>query len=242
MVPRFGVSVLLVCGCIAMNAAPARCQALTEEAALARFDVESPALRVLAAQVQIARAEALRGRLLSNPSVTYSREDAAAAQDDFLLLQQSLPVSGRQRLARQAGDAAVRAAQDESEYARWSLRSNFRLAFYSLLLAQERKGRWERSVVNFQDVARILRDREREGEGSRFDRLRAERELADAEAQLAASDAQLSQAQAQLGAFLAPGADSSSLAGAGELFSTVGSRIAGEVIEFRLEPQLDGPG
>jgi outer membrane protein, heavy metal efflux system len=66
-------------------------------------------------------------------------------------------------------------------------------------------------------VVRILRERESAGEGSTFDRLRAERELAEAQAQRATAQVQRAQARARLASFFALGADPSSLVAIGEL-------------------------
>jgi len=68
-----------------------------------------------------------------------------------------------------------------------------------------------------QEILRILRDREREGEGSAFDRLRAERELADAQVNLASAQVLLAQARSRLAAMLAPGTDPATLKARGEI-------------------------
>ena len=194
-------------------------QELTEEAALRRFEAESPQVRALRAGVEVVRAE-MRGRSLApNPTVAFTREVAGGTKDDFFLVQQALPVTGRLGLLRRAGQAAVNATQAESNYALLQLRSDLRLAFYDLLLAQEREVVLRRGVVELEEVVRILRLREQEGEGSTFDRLRAERELADIGAELGAAEVLRAQAQSRLASFFAPGTEASSLTAKAEFSS-----------------------
>ena len=87
------------------GAAAAAAQEITQPEALQRFERENAQARALAARVEIVRAETQARNLLPNPHATYSREDAAGSQDDFLLVQQSLPVNGRRGLLRNAGSA-----------------------------------------------------------------------------------------------------------------------------------------
>lgn len=194
-------------------------QELTEEEALRRFEVESPRVRALRAGVEVVRAE-MRGRsLVPNPTIAYTREDAGGTKDDFFLVQQTLPVTGRLGLLRRAGQAAVNATQAESSHALLQLRSNLRLAFYDLLLAQEREVVLRRGVVELEEVVRILRLREQEGEGSAFDRLRAERELADIGAESSTTEVLRAQAQSRLASFFAPGTEPNSLTAKAEFSS-----------------------
>ena len=195
---------------------------MTEAEALRRFEGENPRARAISARVRIVRAETRAWSLPPNPAVTYNREDAAGAKDDFLLVQQSVPVSGRLGLLRNAGNSAVRAADAEVSYELLQLRSDFRTAFYALLLAQERVGLLEGWVRQLQEVVRILREREREGEGSAFDRLRAERELADAEANLASGLVILAQARSRLASFFTPGTNPASLVVKGDFSAGAG--------------------
>ncbi len=86
-------------------------QELSEAEVLARFEKESPQARALRARVSITRAETRAWSLPENPAVGYTREDAGGTKDDFLLFQQSLPVTGRLGLMSEAGKAAVRASE-----------------------------------------------------------------------------------------------------------------------------------
>ncbi|MCL5288051.1 MAG: TolC family protein [Acidobacteria bacterium] len=190
---------------------------MTEADALRRFERENAQVRALAARVREVRAEFRAASLAPNPSITYTREDSAGTQDSFLLVQQELPITGRLGLLRRAGDSATSAAQASTNYSLLLLRSEFRLAFYALLLAQQRETHLAKSVNDLDGILSILRDREHEGEGSKFDQLRAERELADARANHASAQVLLAQARSRLAAMLAPGTEPASLSAKGEV-------------------------
>lgn len=192
-------------------------QEMTEAGALRRFERENPQVRALAARVREVRAASRAASLAPNPSVTYTREDSAASQDNFLLVQQALPVTGRLGLLRRAGDSATSAAQASADYSLLLLRSEFRLSFYALLLAQERDAHLAKAVSDLEKIRQVLREREKEGEGSAFDRLRAERELADAQTNVVSGQAMLAQARSRLAAMLAPGTEPATLKARGEI-------------------------
>ena len=83
------------------------------------------------------------------------------------------------RYLREAGVAAVSAADAHREAALWSLRADLRNALYRLLGSQERLRILASAGDDIAQLSRMLRQREDEGEGSRYDRLRAEREGAE---------------------------------------------------------------
>lgn len=192
--------------------APLRClpQELTEEQALTLL-AESPRLRELAARVRVVRAETQAWSRPSNPVGNYTREGTDGTH--FLQVEQVLPVSGRLGLLKRAGEAAREAAQAGFGAAVHQIRSDFRAVFHALLFAQEREAAVRRSRSTLEEVIKVLRDREREGEGSAFDRMRAERELAALEAELADSRILVAQAGARLGSYLPADRSPSRVAG-----------------------------
>jgi cobalt-zinc-cadmium efflux system outer membrane protein len=194
----------------------AKAQEITEEEALRRLVQESPQARALRAQPEITRADAKTWSLAPNPTITYNREDSALTRDDFLMVQQSLPITGRRGLLRRAGSAAVEATSAESSHALVQLQSDLRLTFHELVLAQERKRLLDKGIAELQEVVRILQEREREGESSTFDRLRAERELADVQVELVSAQTSIVQARSRLASFFAPGTDPDSLVAKGQ--------------------------
>src|SRR5262249_27887081 len=148
----------------------------SESQVIERFQAQSPQSRELRARVALAEAEARTRTVLPNPSISYSRE--GAGYNEFFEASQTLPVNGRIRYLREAGAASVSVAEANREAARWSLRSDVRVAFYRMVASQGRLRILAVSTSEVEQLIRILRQREDEGEGSRYDRLRAQREAA----------------------------------------------------------------
>jgi outer membrane protein, heavy metal efflux system len=152
-------------------------QEWTEARVVDRFMAQNPWARDARARSASAAAEARNRSLAFNPRLRYIREGAGLTE--FLQLEQTIHWSGRLGLLRQSAEAAGSTAQSEGAFDLWEARSNLRLAFYQALAGQERGAVYERTLQQIDEVIRILTEREREGEISRFDRLRAERERAE---------------------------------------------------------------
>ncbi len=208
---------LLLAGFLGVTAPAAFGQPLTEEQALDRMRAGHPYLRALRLGVrEIEAGERERG-LLANPTVGYTREDAGGASDDFLLFSQELPLRGRVGLLREAAGHAVTAAEARAEASRLAFEARLRLAFTDLLLAQERVAVLDGGLQELARLVEVLRALELEGEGSRFDRLRTEREVADVETDREAAVIERLMARARLAAFLEPGTDADRLFAVGRL-------------------------
>jgi outer membrane protein TolC len=179
-------------------------QELTEEQAL-QLLAASPRARELRAGVDVTRAETRAWSRPANPIANYTREGTDGTH--FLQLQQVIPLSGRLGLRRRAGEAAVDAVAAESEAALFHIRSEFRAAFHALMFAQEREATVLRSLGTLEEIIAVLRLREREGEGSAFDRMRAERELAEFQAELTVSQVVVERSRARLASYLPSGRD-----------------------------------
>jgi cobalt-zinc-cadmium efflux system outer membrane protein len=152
----------------------AQSQEWTEEDVLRQFEAQNPIARETRARQAIALAEA-RGRTLwSNPSIGVSRE--GAGRTEFYQASQALPLSGRFPLIRQAGALQAEALEAEGGFSLWLARQTLRAAFFRGVAAQERARVWKEASRELAQVIAILEAREREGEGSKLDRLRAERE------------------------------------------------------------------
>ena len=172
----------------------------SEAQTVERFLSLSPQARELRGRVALAEAEARRRTVYPNPSVSYSREGAGYNQ--FFEASQTLPFSRRVRYLRDAGAAAVSVADTNREAVLWSLRSDLRLAFYQMIAAQERVRVLSSGASEVERLAVILRQREQEGEGSRYDRLRAEREIAELRTDVIAANALIASARGRIGGFL----------------------------------------
>jgi outer membrane protein, heavy metal efflux system len=147
---------------------------------------EGPLARAIRAETEVVRREQLARLAYPNPSFTYSREGAGFTE--FFQAEQALPLFGTRAALSRARVAATAAAEAERDARLWLLRADAATAVARVVAEQERV-EWSRAYVReVERLLEILRIREREGEGSRFDRLRAEQELRDTN-QLATSAA-----------------------------------------------------
>lgn len=210
-------SLLLLAGFLGVLPPAAAGQPLTEEQALERMRAGHPYLEALRLGVREVEAEARERSLIPNPTVGYTREDSGLGVDDFLLLSLELPLRGRASLLHAAATQAATTAAARADASRLDFEARLRLAFTDLLLAQERVAVLQAGATELGRLIDVLRAREREGEGSRFDRLRTEREVADIETDLREAGIEGSLARYGLAAFLAPGTDPEGLSAVGRL-------------------------
>ena len=181
-----------------------RAQEWSEADIIERFQSLSPQVRELRARVAVVEADARTRAVYPNPSASYSREGAGYVE--FFEASQTLPINGRVRYVRDAGNAAVGAANADREALLWSFRSDLRVAFYRMVGSQERVQLLSRSIGAVEQLVRVLRQREDEGEGSHYDRVRAERELAELRTDLSGVQSLVTAAGARLAGFLPEGA------------------------------------
>lgn len=178
----------------------AQAQEWTEQSVLNLFDQQSP-IRREAQAATAAAVEAVRGRTLwPNPVASYSRETSGFTE--FIQAEQQLPLSGRLRFERRALEPAREAGEAQGAARLWDARSSLRVAFYRALAAQQQADAIRAGLADIAAVIELLGVREREGEGSRFDRIRIEREAADLRADLALALARASGEQAVLASYL----------------------------------------
>lgn len=206
----------LLYSCIAMFAVcfahpVAAQQALTEVEVVSRVSLESPRARAIRAQVDLARADALAASRWPNPRATLSREAAAGVTEDYLLVSQALPFTGRRRLETESAGKDVRAAELRAEDLVRRLRVGARRAFVDLSVEEMRVRQLEESLADLQSLAEVLVKREAAGDAPGFDRLRAEREVLDVAAALADARAGWVRAQGALAGFFYPTPDPESL-------------------------------
>lgn len=173
---------------------------LTEAQALQRLSAYDPRLRAAGARVdQVRAAQAVRV-VRANPTFTFSRESVGDLHDEFFLGRQEFDLSGRLGYLRAAGRFAVEAAEADARHQVVQLQSAVRDAFTVLVLAQERETVIAAGLSELARLLEILRTREREGEGSRYDRMRGQRAWADLDADLATASAARAEAQGRLAA------------------------------------------
>jgi cobalt-zinc-cadmium efflux system outer membrane protein len=192
-------------------AGAAAAQEWTEALVLQKFLEQSPQAREARARVAVVQAETRGRALYANPSFNYTHE--GAGRTDFFQAEQALPLTGRLRFLREAGAAMVRATEADGAFSLWQARSVLRQVFYRVVAAQEIESIYTRGLNEIANVIRVLADREREGEGSKFDRLRAERERAEMLAELALVRATAAVERSQLLAFLPAGTEVEAVSG-----------------------------
>ena len=161
---------------------------------------DGPQARAIRAEAEVARREQIARLAYPNPSVAYSREGAGFTE--FFQAEQSLPIFGtRDRLSR-AGVAATAAAAAERDVRLAILRFEAAAAAARVVAEQLRLESTRAYAGEVERLIGILRTREREGEGSRFDRLRAEQELRDTNQLVTSAAAALAGARATLAGML----------------------------------------
>jgi cobalt-zinc-cadmium efflux system outer membrane protein len=176
----------------------------SESQIVERFLAESPQAREWRARIALVEAETRTRTVYPNPSFSYSRE--GAGYNEFFEASQTLPLAGRIGYLRQAGAAAAAVASANREAALWSLRSDLRGAFYRMVASQERVRILLTGTGQVEQLIGLLRRREDEGEGSRYDRLRAEREVTELRIDTTAARSLVAAAGARLAGYLPEGA------------------------------------
>lgn len=172
---------------------------------------DSPRARAIHAGVEVARREQDARRTVPNPTATYTRESAGFTE--FLQVEQTLPAFGLRSALQRAGVAAVEAAAAERDAALLALRADAIVAVTRLVLESERVRESDRATREIEALVEVLAVREREGEGSKYDRLRAEQELHDARLVRATAEIAVVDARATLQALLPEGVQVGAVAG-----------------------------
>jgi outer membrane protein, heavy metal efflux system len=179
---------------------------LSEEDAVQR-GLARPELRDLVeGEVDVARSEAIRSSLWSNPVLSYTREHTfggdTATAEDYGTLTQSFDVAGKRRLRRRAGEHGVLAARLTGERRRCELASEIRLRFFETIAATRRLDASRRWLARLQVVLSTTVKRAAGGDASHYDRRRLERERATAEAQVRANEGARARGRARLAALM----------------------------------------
>jgi cobalt-zinc-cadmium efflux system outer membrane protein len=164
---------------------------------------DGPMARTIRADTEVTRREQLARLSYPNPAVMYSRESAGFTE--FLQIEQSLPLFGARAALSRAGVAATAAAEAERDARLWMLRADASALVTRLLADEARLAAARAHVQHVERLIEILRAREREGEGSRFDRVRAEHELRETRQMVTSAAVALAEDSAALSAMLPPG-------------------------------------
>src|SRR5687767_6766531 len=161
---------------------------------------DGPQATAIRAETEVTRREQLARLAYPNPAVMYSREGAGFTE--FLQAEQLLPVFGTRAALSRAGVAATAAAEADRDARLWILRADAARAAARLAAEQARLDAAHAHIRDVERLIEILRRREREGEGSRFDRVRAEQELREARQLAVTAGVGILEARAALSAML----------------------------------------
>lgn len=164
---------------------------------------DGPRAIAIRSDVEVVRRDQQARLAFPNPAVAYSREGAGFTE--FLQVAQPIPIVGLRGVLTRAGVAATAAAEAERDVRLWDLRMEATRLVARWLWAQTRVVATADATQAVDRLVGLLRVREREGEGSRFDRLRAEQELAEVNQAAVAASIELSEARGAVAGLLPPG-------------------------------------
>ncbi|MHC4140447.1 MAG: TolC family protein [Planctomycetota bacterium] len=232
-----GLALILVSFEASASLAPTR--AITEADAVRIFLDESPQARLVSLNAEAAGAELSTGTEVSNPSVAYQIEDAAGVRDEFLTFHQDLPITGRRSLLRERAAAASAATEllgeRELQDAAYSLKN----AFYDVLYRDRVVTLLRRGEEELERTVEVLRERERQGEGSGYDVLRAEQEMTELQLDLGMAKAASTASRARFGSFLDETLGTESAAFEGDFSLARSSLTADEAVAMALVERTD---
>ena len=180
-------------------------QERTEQEIVEAIVRDGPRARAIRAASDVTTFAQAARRVFPNPAASYSREGAGFTE--FIQVEQPLPAFGLRSALERAGVAAREAAEAERDAQLWQLRSDAHDAIARLRAAAQRLESARSLVGLVEGLITVLSAREREGEGSRFDRLRAEQELVDAQQTIIAATVVRAEARSALAAMLPPDAN-----------------------------------
>jgi cobalt-zinc-cadmium efflux system outer membrane protein len=186
--------------CVVLTPLAARAQVRTEQDVVDLIVREGPQARTIRAAAEAARREQEARAAWPNPGVGYSREGAGVTQ--FVQVEQVIPLFGSRSALIRAGVAASDAADAERDARLWQLHADATVTIARYVTEQARLALARATIADRERLIDILRTREREGEGSRFDRLRAEHDLVEVGASAIAAEIAVAEARAALTALL----------------------------------------
>lgn len=181
----------------------AHAQERTEQEIVEAIVREGPRARAIRAATEVVASAQAARLAFPNPVASYSREGAGFTE--FFQVDQPLPAFGLRSALERVGVAARDAAEAEREAQLWQLRNDARDAVARLRAASERLESARSLAELVEGLIGVLTTREREGEGTRFDRIRAQQEFVDAQQAVVAATIDRADARGALAALLPQG-------------------------------------
>jgi len=168
---------------------PLDAQILSEEQFLEDALLNHPGIAAAAAAEAAAAGARRQAGIISNPVISWEREEPAAAiRQDTLLLDWQLPFDGRKH-RKAAGDAALAAASDDLNATELDIRLEIRSLYAAWYVAAERETLLGANLDRTSRLARWLRARAEEGEAAGIEAHRLDLEVEVLERELVAAGA-----------------------------------------------------
>jgi cobalt-zinc-cadmium efflux system outer membrane protein len=202
---------------LSTSVAPASAGPVTETEAIRLFLEQSPQARRVPLVVRSVDAALRIETRVANPEIAYQIEDAFGVRDEFLTFQQELPITGRRELLGERAEVAAAAAGLAAEHALRADVHDLKHSFHEVLYREQVLERLRHGAELIEHTVEILERREREGEGSGYDVLRAEQELAELRMTARETETVLAAARARFGSFYDPDLNMGSVRLAGDL-------------------------
>lgn len=188
---------------IAAVSGDARAQERTEQEIVEAIVRDGPRARAIRAASDVVTFAQAARLVFPNPAASYTREGAGFTE--FLQVDQPLPAFGLRSALERAGVAAREAAEAERDAQLWQLRGDAQAVIARMRASSQRLDAARSLVALVERLIGVLIAREREGEGSRFDRVRAQQELVDAQQLVMDATVDAAEVRSVLAALLPPG-------------------------------------
>jgi len=202
---------------LSTSAAPASAGPVTETEAIRLFLEQSPQARRVPLVVRSVDAALRVETRVANPEIAYQIEDAFGVRDEFLTFRQELPITGRRALLGERAEVASAAAGLAAEHELLAEVYDLKQSFHEVLYRERVLERLRHGAELLERTVEILELREREGEGSGYDVLRAEQELAELRMTARETETVLAAARARFGSFYDPDLNMDSVRLAGDV-------------------------
>jgi cobalt-zinc-cadmium efflux system outer membrane protein len=154
------------------------------------------------AEVEGIEAQSRATRRWPNPEVSYSREqtllDGDDVAEDFILLEQALPIGGQRRLLAQASEIRASARASENRAEARDLAADVRRAFYQVLYYQKRSEIFSRWLDEMRRLEKTFKKRVAAGETAPYELDRLQVEISEIESKMAVEEAELARQRARL--------------------------------------------
>ncbi len=229
----------LVSTVLATSVVPASSGAVTEEVAVRNFLEQSPQARRVQVVERSVDATLRIGTRVPNTDVAYQVEDAAGVRDEFLTIEQELPITGRRGLLNERADIAAEAAGLSAARDLRGEAFDLKRSFHEVLYRERVLERLRGGAERLEGTVEILEQREREGEGSGYDLLRAEQELAELRMTTADGEAVLVAARSRFGSFFDPDSNMTTARLEGDFTPSGRVPELEQAVEQALERRLD---